>query len=79
MRNKLSLEEKLFIRDFGMNLRALREERNLSQTKLEAIAGLSKNQVWRIENGEVNTTISNLKLLAKALDVDISQLFEFRD
>ncbi len=79
MRNKLSLEEKLFIRDFGMNLRALREERNLSQTKLEAIAGLSKNQVWRIENGEVNTTISNLKLLAKALDVDIFQLFEFRD
>lgn len=79
MRNKLSLEEKLFIRDFGMNLRALREERNLSQTKLEAIAGLSKNQVWRIENGEVNTTISNLKLLAKALDIHISQLFEFRD
>ncbi len=79
MRNKLSLEEKLFIRDFGINLRALREERNLSQTKLEAIAGLSKNQVWRIENGEVNTTISNLKLLAKALDVEISQLFEFRD
>jgi transcriptional regulator with XRE-family HTH domain len=79
MRNKLSLEEKLFIRDFGMNLRALREERNLSQTKLEAIAGLSKNQVWRIENGEVNTTISNLKLLAKALNVDIAQLFEFRD
>ena len=62
-----------------MNLRALREERNLSQTKLEAIAGLSKNQVWRIENGEVNTTISNLKLLAKALNVDIAQLFEFRD
>tara|TARA_R100000789_G_C2922824_1_gene126884 strand:- start:225 stop:464 length:240 start_codon:yes stop_codon:yes gene_type:complete len=79
MRNKLSLEEKLFIRDFGMNLRALREERNLSQTKLEAIAGLSKNQVWRIENGEVNTTISNLKLLAKALNVDIAQLFEFSD
>jgi transcriptional regulator with XRE-family HTH domain len=77
MRNKLSLEEKLFIRDFGMNLKALREERNLSQTKLEAIAGLSKNQVWRIENGEVNTTISNLKLLAKALDVEIPQLFEF--
>ena len=79
MRNKLSLEEKLFIRDFGMNLRALREERNLSQTKLEAIAGLSKNQVWRIENGEVNTTISNLKLLAKALDVEVPQLFEFMD
>lgn len=78
MRNKLSLEEKLFIRDFGMNLRALREERNLSQTKLEAIAGLSKNQVWRIENGEVNTTISNLKLLAKALNVEVTQLFEFR-
>jgi transcriptional regulator with XRE-family HTH domain len=79
MRNKLSREEKLFIRDFGMNLRTLREERNLSQTKLEAIAGLSKNQVWRIENGEVNTTISNLTLLAKALEVDIAQLFEFRD
>ncbi|WP_318345964.1 helix-turn-helix domain-containing protein [Flagellimonas baculiformis] len=78
MRNKLSLEEKLFIRDFGMNLKALREERNLSQTKLEAIAGLSKNQVWRIENGEVNTTITNLKLLAKALNVDVAQLFEFR-
>ena len=78
MRNKLSLEEKLFIRDFGMNLRALREERNLSQTKLEAIAGLSKNQVWRIENGEVNTTISNLKLLAKALEISVEELFDFK-
>ncbi|RIV36235.1 XRE family transcriptional regulator [Flagellimonas lutimaris] len=78
MRNKLSLEEKLFIRDFGMNLRALREERNLSQTKLEAIAGLSKNQVWRIENGEVNTTISNLKLLAKALEISVEELFNFK-
>ncbi len=77
MRNKLSREEKLFIRDFGLRLRALREERNLSQTKLEAIAGLSKNQVWRIENSEVNTTISNLVLLAKALDVEIQELFEF--
>ncbi|WP_422349159.1 helix-turn-helix domain-containing protein [Flagellimonas sp.] len=77
LRNKLSREEKLFVRDFGLHLRALREERNLSQTKLEAIAGLSKNQVWRIENSEVNTTISNLVLLAKALDVKIEELFEF--
>ena len=77
MRNKLSREEKLFIRDFGMNLKALREERNLSQTKLEAIAGMSKNQIWRIENGEVNTTISNLVLLAKALELEIPELFEF--
>jgi len=74
----LSREEKLFVRDFGLQLRALREERNLSQTKLEAIAGLSKNQVWRIEKSEVNTTISNLVLLAKALDVQIKELFEFR-
>mgnify|MGYP003881214157 CR=1 FL=1 len=78
LRNKLSREEKLFVRDFGLQLRALREERNLSQTKLEAIAGLSKNQVWRIEKSEVNTTISNLVLLAKALDVQIKELFEFR-
>ena len=74
----MSREEKLFVRDFGLQLRALREERNLSQTKLEAIAGLSKNQVWRIEKSEVNTTISNLVLLAKALDVQIKELFEFR-
>ncbi|MCL6273848.1 helix-turn-helix domain-containing protein [Muricauda sp. 2012CJ35-5] len=78
MRNKLSREEKLFIRDFGMNLKALREERNLSQTKLEAISGLSKNQVWRIENGEVNTTISNLVLLSSALEIEIPELFNFK-
>ena len=58
-------------------MRRLREEKNLSQEALYDLAGLSKNQIGNIERGEVNTTISTAYAISKALNISVSNLFEF--
>jgi transcriptional regulator with XRE-family HTH domain len=68
--------KELLIR-FGLNLKRLREQQGLSQEELYYRANLSKNQVGNIERGEVNTTISTIYVIAKALQIDMKELFAF--
>ncbi len=76
MRRKYTKDDLKFLKSFGENLRKLREEADLSQSELEAYANMSKNQIGRIERGEISTTIVNLNNIAKVLKVDINDLFD---
>jgi transcriptional regulator with XRE-family HTH domain len=69
-------DKELLIR-FGLNLKRLREQQGLSQEELYYRANLSKNQIGNIEKGEVNTTISTVFVIAKALQIDMKELFQF--
>ena len=60
---------------FGNNVRRLRETKDLSQEQLAEDASISQTQVARIEGGTLNTTISTLYALKKALDCDINEFF----
>ncbi|GGD60701.1 transcriptional regulator [Emticicia aquatilis] len=70
--------KELLIR-FGLNLKRLREQQGLSQEELYYRANLSKNQIGNIERGEVNTTISTVYVIAKALQIDVKELFMFEN
>jgi len=60
----------------GATIRKIREEKtNYSQAKLAVEIGMSENQVSRIERGETNPTVKTLTIIAKALKVDIKDLF----
>ncbi|WP_291285296.1 helix-turn-helix transcriptional regulator [Flavobacterium sp.] len=60
----------------GANIRKIREEKDqYSQSKLAIEIGMSVNQVARIERGETNPTVKTLTLIARALKVDIKDLF----
>ncbi|UUW08644.1 helix-turn-helix transcriptional regulator [Flavobacterium plurextorum] len=60
----------------GATIRKIREEKDgYSQSKLAFEIGMSVNQVARIERGETNPTVKTLTLIAKALTVDIKDLF----
>ena len=48
-----------------------------SQERLADEAKLGENQVYLIETGQVNVTISTIKRLAKALDVHPKDLLDF--
>lgn len=48
----------------------------MSQHDLSIEADIPKNQVGRIERAEINTTVITLEKLAKALEVDVYQLFQ---
>lgn len=61
----------------GLRIRKIREESTgLSQDKLALEVDLSENQIRRIEKGQTNPTVKTLLKIAKALDVDITDLFK---
>jgi transcriptional regulator with XRE-family HTH domain len=66
-----------FVKAFGKNLRKIRLSKGISQEYLADEANITFNQVSRIENGEVNTTIVTINALAKALGVPLKDLVDF--
>jgi transcriptional regulator with XRE-family HTH domain len=59
----------------GDRLRALREEKSLSQGDIEKRTGLLRCYISRVDNGHTVPAIETLEKLARALDVPRYQLF----
>ncbi len=66
-----------YIKLFGENLRAKRVDKKMSQETLAFTSDIPISQVGRIERGEINTTISSVKAIARALDISIKDLLDF--
>ena len=56
-------------------LRALREEKRLSQGDIEKRTGLLRCYISRVENGHTVPAIETLEKMARALEVPLYQLF----
>lgn len=56
-------------------LRALREERHLSQGHIEKRTGLLRCYISRVENGHTVPTVETLEKMARALEVPMYKLF----
>jgi transcriptional regulator with XRE-family HTH domain len=59
----------------GERLRALREEKKLSQGDIEKRTGLIRCYVSRVENGHTVPAVETLEKFARALEVPMYQLF----
>ena len=59
----------------GDRLRALREEKNLSQGDIEKRTGLLRCYISRVENGHTVPAIETLEKMARALEIPMYQLF----
>ena len=59
--------------DPGERVKALRKKRGLSQEQLGVMIGFSQSKISKIENGNCDS-LSDLKLLAAALDVKLEDL-----
>jgi transcriptional regulator with XRE-family HTH domain len=60
---------------FGKRVRQLRDERCLSQERLGELAKVHRTYVGMIERGEKNITLTNIEKFAKALKIEIKDLF----
>lgn len=60
---------------FGQNVQKYRKERNLSQEKLAELAGVHRTYIGMIERAEKNITLCNIEKIAKALNIEIKELF----
>ncbi len=53
----------------------IRTQKGYTLKQLEKLSGVSKSTIDNIENGITSPTLFQLELLAKALDVKITDLF----
>jgi transcriptional regulator with XRE-family HTH domain len=60
---------------FGNKVREERLKQNLSQEKLAELAGVHRTYIGMIERAEKNITLLNIEKIAKALDLEIKDLF----
>lgn len=66
-----------FMVKLGAQIRKLRENRKWSQEHLSSLIDIDVRQLGRIERAETNSTISMLKKTAEALNISLSELFDF--
>lgn len=62
---------------FGQNLKKVRTSKGLSQEKLAFQAKLHRTYVSAVERGNRNVSLINIEKIAKALKVNIGDLFRF--
>ncbi|TZF85864.1 helix-turn-helix transcriptional regulator (plasmid) [Pedobacter sp. BS3] len=67
----------IFIKQLGKRIIALRKGRNVTQEELAARTGFELKQIGRIERGEINTSISHIHAIAKALEIELKEMFDF--
>lgn len=66
--------EKLLL---GKRIKFLRKQQNLTQEKFSEMIDRSPNHLSKIESGEANPPLSLLIDIAKNLDVELVELFDF--
>jgi len=69
------MEKEPILLAFGQKVQELRKERNLSQEQLADLACVHRTYIGMIERAEKNITLCNIERIAKALKVDIKDLF----
>ena len=60
----------------GLNIRKYREKKEWSQEQLAFEADLHRAYIGQIERGEKNIGIKNLDIIAKALNINVSELLK---
>ena len=65
------------LKKLGNKIKYYRKLEGLSQEKLSELVSLSRNYIGMIERAEVNTPVSTIFSIAKALNIDTKQLFDF--
>jgi len=62
----------------GQRIRELRKSKNMSQEQLAFSSGLSRQYIADVERGARNIAIVNIQKIAKALEIPLSEVFDFK-
>ncbi len=73
------MQREEYVRKLGLNIRKLRNSKNLTLMQLSDICGIEKSNLIRIELGKTNPTTLTLKLISDALEIRVGDLFSFEE
>ena len=74
---RLRMLNQTVIHEFGLRIKQLRTEKNISQEKLPFETGFHRTYIGMIERGERNISISNIAVFAKVFEINLSELLDF--
>lgn len=66
-----------YLKVVGANITRLRKKKGISSKELGDLCDIEKSNLIPIEKGRINITLSTLAKIAKALDVEMKELFDF--
>ncbi len=66
-----------YLKAFGEHLRKMRTAKGKSMAELADESEIAYTQVAKIELGQINTTISTIRVLAETLQVHPAEFFQF--
>ena len=69
------MEERIYLKNFGCNLRKIRKSKNISQEELGFKSELHRTYIGMIERGEKNITLLNIYKLSNGQNVEVNLLF----
>ncbi|UPO98546.1 helix-turn-helix domain-containing protein (plasmid) [Cetobacterium somerae] len=62
---------------FGKRLKEIRNQKKVTQEKLSELANIDRSYISDIERGVKSVSLEKIDQLAKALDINIVELFKF--
>jgi transcriptional regulator with XRE-family HTH domain len=76
VKRKLIFDEK-GLEAFALRLKTVRKLKELTQEELAARSGLTLSQIARIETARTNPTLSTVFRIARTMDIQLKELFDF--
>lgn len=67
----------MLLENFGNRIKYVRDSVGISQAQLSELTGVVREQISRIENGQINPTLETVYKLSTALQIPLSDLFDF--
>lgn len=64
----------LVLKAFGKNLKKIREAKGFTTREFADIADIAHSQVWTLENGKGDPSLTTLLVIAQALEVSLDEL-----
>lgn len=68
--------DSIVLKKIGDKVREIRLHKKMTQKELAFDLDIEISQITRIETGKINTSILNLIKIAKALEINISELLK---
>lgn len=73
---KKAVVDKDYYKKVGERIRKIRKEKNIRQVDLALLCDLDKQNMNQIEKVGLNLTLSTLRKITKALDIEMADLFK---
>jgi len=77
-KRKPYLKDEKFLKEFGERIREIRKKKNMTQETLANTINVDVSQISRLERGILNVSISLVKKISFALEISLSELFDFK-